>query len=76
MLTTRLLIIISRTDSTGIPKTSLRTEYRLLHGQVGQGEFDDALRTLLDKKLVRMGRDTVSDDARVFITAKGGKAVS
>lgn len=75
MLTTRLLIIISRTDSTGIPKTSLRTEYRVLHGQVGQGEFDEGLRDLALKKLIRIGKDAISDDPRIFITAKGGKAL-
>ena len=47
----------------------------MLHGQVGQGEFDEGLRDLALKKLIRIGKDAISDDPRIFITAKGGKAL-
>lgn len=75
MLTQQLLIIIDQTNVHGIPKTVLRAAHKISHGPVGDGEFEDALRTLVRGKFVKTKTQTLTGDTIYLITAAGEKAL-
>lgn len=75
MLTQQLLILIDETNTHGIPKTVLRAAHKIRHGPVGDGEFEDALRTLVKGKFAKTKIHALTKDTHYVITAAGEKAL-